>query len=189
MVEKLKNVAWLLLGGIAVFWAVTTFSGMVFGGNLDPPGPPGPTMKTLDEIPPSWHQKLAADDGAPGPNPPAGCNSSRFRCVLDDAAVLDLETGLVWQRSPDLGRSVTWFLAHDDCTSSSVGGRRGWRLPTLTEVLTLDDPRVLTLLSLPSGHPFIAGFNVFYWSATTDAREPTFAYLYGHIGGGLLCPS
>ena len=171
MVDKLKNVAWLLLGGIALFWAVTTFVGVVFGGDLDPPGPPGPTMKTLDEIPPSWHQKLAADDGAPGPNPPAGCNSSRFKCVLDDEAVLDLETGLVWDRSPDTGTSA-WYAAVANCTNREVGGRKGWRLPTAAELGTLVDA-TQAAPALPSGHPFINVQNAIYWTATTDAGSTT----------------
>lgn len=182
MVEKLKNVAWLLLGGIAVFWAVTTFAGMVFGGDLDPPGPPGPTMKTLDEIPPSWHQKLAANDGAPGPNPPAGCNSSRFRCVLDDEAVLDLETGLVWDRSPDIG-TLSWSSAVAGCILREVGGRKGWRLPTVQELATIVDTTQASP-ALPSGHPFINVQNASYWTATSNASAATFARIVGFIGGG-----
>ena len=175
MVEKLKNVAWLLLGGIAVFWAVTTFSGMVFGGDLDPTGPPGPTMKTLDEIPPSWSQKLAADDGAPGPNPPAGCNSSRFTCVLEDEAALDLETGLVWDRSPATS-TFEWVIAVGSCTIREIGGRLGWRLPTAQELATLVDT-TQSNPALPAGHPFLNVQNTNYWTATTLAGSPTIGNL------------
>ena len=168
MVEKLKNVAWLLLGGIALFWAVTTFVGVV-SGDLDPTSVPLPTMKTLNEIPPSWHQKLAADDGLFG----ASCNSSRFRCVLDDEAVLDLETGLVWDRSPGDGQTQ-WSTAFNICSSGEVGGRLGWRLPTASELATLVDT-IQSNPALPSGHPFINVQNASYWTATTVADNGAFA--------------
>ena len=72
---------------IAILTAMLIVPGMVKAGNLEPSAGPGPTMKTLDEIPPTWSQKLPA--------------AQRFVIVLDGAAVLDKETGLVWEKSPD----------------------------------------------------------------------------------------
>ena len=79
------------------------------GGPLDPPGAPASTMQSLDEIPGSWSRSLASFDGVAGPDPPAGCDSSRFECLEDfgNAAVLDRETGLVWYIAPG-GNAVNW---------------------------------------------------------------------------------
>ncbi|MCH8921409.1 MAG: DUF1566 domain-containing protein, partial [Chloroflexi bacterium] len=182
MVEKLKNVAWLLLGGIALFWAVTTFPGMIFGagGSLDPSAPPAPSMKTLAEIPPSWHQILPAGDGDL-----LGCNSSRFKCEMKNGeAVLDLETGLVWERSPDT-IIVPRSNAQSNCSSKEVGNRLGWRLPTVQELATLVDTTQLNP-ALPSGHPFINVQNARYWSASTHAVESTFAMAVRFMNAGTV---
>ena len=104
-------------------------------GDLEPPGPPGSTMKTLDEIPGSWHRMLDSTNGDVN-----GCNSDRFKCVMNnDEAVLDLETGLVWQKvvSTLVGE---WALATKRCQEAVTGGRAGWRLPAMWEMLTLVDP-------------------------------------------------
>lgn len=67
-------------------------------------------------------------------------NPQRFH-VLGDfhaAAVLDQETGLVWERDPtffepgNVGEVTTvgsWLLAAMACIRKSVGARKGWRLP------------------------------------------------------------
>ena len=102
--------------------------------------------------------------------PPA----QRFELVLGGAAVLDHETDLVWEKSPDT-KSVAWYTAIQNCAYKNVGGRKGWRLPSVVELASLIDPSVLNPgPTLPAGHPFA---NVLtstgYWSATTIAAFPT----------------
>jgi hypothetical protein len=108
-------------------------------------------MKTLNEIPPTWSQKLASDE--------------RFELVMGDDAVLDKETGLVWEQSPNTS-TLTWEQACVDCDAVEVSGRKGWRLPTIEELASLVDSTQNT--SLPSGHPFSSNVQAAeYWSITT----------------------
>jgi len=110
---------------------------------------------------------------------------SRFK-VLNEfggAAVLDKETGLVWEQAPSTS-DFSWFNAHVHCNLLSAGARLGWRLPTVQELASLVDPSVPAPgPTLPSGHPFSNvqsdGPLDRYWSATTDALDPSFAWVVG----------
>jgi len=142
-----------------------------------------PVPKTPVMYPPVWSRKLPADDGPP-------CASSRFSCVLDDQAVLDNETGLVWERSPQVftpddpdhqSFGLIWGRTPDEpharafCANRSIGGRRGWRLPYVHELTSLLDvsgavPPGQPLLS--PGHPFDTAAiqnDDQYWTASADA--------------------
>jgi uncharacterized protein DUF1566 len=158
--------------GAMMLLAMLAFASTVLAGDLNPPGAPAPTMKTLDEIPGSWHRILRADDGVTtSDQPDPKCNSSRFKCVLGGAAVLDKETGLVWEQS--LEPSVhTWQDAQAYCFGRYHGDRGGWGLPRMEELSSI-------LPLLPAGHPF-ANINTqstdFYWSATTLAGDATQAW-------------
>ena len=106
---------------------------------------------------PSWDQSLPA--------------STRFIVLsnMSNAAVLDRETGLVWEQSPSM-LSVTWEGAQYNCNGLTTGGRLGWRLPTLQELASLVDPSVAPPgPTLPSGHPFSNVRQSFYWSGTSYA--------------------
>jgi hypothetical protein len=143
---------------------------------VDPSGNPVPTMKTLNEIPPSWSRILPANDG-PNGDP---CNSSRFKCVLDDRAVLDKETGLVWEREPYWGVTLAdWNDAKFWCLFSNAGGREGWRLPTYFELSSLREYCPNDQRLLPCGHPFIHILDDHYWSATTSTHDATRARYVG----------
>jgi hypothetical protein len=103
---------------------------------------------------PSWDQQLPA--------------ATRFIVLANwgSAAVLDRETGLVWEKVP-IASTFTWFNASSHCLNQNTGGRTGWRLPAVPELMSLVDQTQSN--SLPSGHPFTVQSvqGSFYWSATT----------------------
>jgi hypothetical protein len=151
-------------------------------GDLEPNAPPGPTMRSLDEIPAAWSKRLDSTNGSTNPLV-FGCGSSRFECVFSGGvpvptpqAVLDKETGLVWQRSPD-NVSGSWGYAVQTCHAVEMGGRWGWRLPTIEELSSLLDSSQ-PAPSLPTGHPFLdiqfAGAG--YWTQTTYSRDAAEAW-------------
>jgi len=83
---------------------------------------------------------------------------------FDNRAVLDKETQLVWERFPadldgnGLVTSADWTevgLASGVCFDKRLGGRMGWRLPSVTELSTLLDPNRQSPPFLPDGHPFV----------------------------------
>jgi len=164
----------LVVATVAVFMATALIlPRLISAGELEPSAPPGPTMKTLDEIPPTWSQKLDA--------------SERFELVLDGAAVLDKETGLVWEQSPDT-TTRTWTNAIIYCYQKTIGGRKGWRLPTVEELASLVDPSQSSP-ALPSGHPFSSSVqSAYYWSSTTYASDTGGAWGVGFYDGGVKAP-
>ena len=111
-------------------------------------------------VPPAWYQELPA--------------SERFQLVLGNAAVLDKETGLVWEKSPDT-TTRTWANAIAYAYGKNVGDRKGWRLPTVEELASLVDP-TQSNPALPSGHPFTNVQSSYYWSATTNASGTSNAW-------------
>jgi hypothetical protein len=108
---------------------------------------------------PSWDQTMAT--------------TSRFVVLTNFAseAVLDRETGLVWQKTPRPD-PIDYSLAFQTCAYSPIGGRLGWRLPTVSELTSLFDPTVNVNPKLPAGHPFTVGGGSFW---TTTQANTTFA--------------
>jgi hypothetical protein len=108
---------------------------------------------------PSWDQTLPA--------------ASRFIVLsnFESKAVLDRETGLVWERQPSTepfypkptsARPGPVAFAH--CVELSIANRKGWRLPKLNELSSLTD---LTQASpaLPMGHPFTVPADANFWTS------------------------
>ena len=110
-------------------------------------------LLSFGDVSTSWSRALPAAD--------------RFVVLADfnNEAVLDRNTGLVWQRTPD--PAGNWLPgASYRCLDANTGGQKGWRLPNITELTSLIDPSVTTEPTLPAGHPFDFGRQVFFWSGT-----------------------
>lgn len=104
-------------------------------------------------------------------------NANRRFIVLADfsnQAVLDRETGLVWEQSPDT-TTRDWATARHYCVNKNVGGRRGWRLPSVPELASLIDP------SLPAPHVPVSvftgaqtGFSDYFSASESASATPDF---------------
>lgn len=105
--------------------------------------------------------------------------AKRFKVLaaFGGVAVLDNETGLVWEQSPS-APFFTWLNAHNHCNELTVGSRLGWRLPTIQELASLVDPNAAGAPFLPAGQPFanIEAQGAAYWSATTSAGDTSRAW-------------
>jgi hypothetical protein len=124
-----------------------------------------------------------------------GQNRFMVLAEFQSAAVLDRETGLVWERDPTaIGSSGqddagidSWAIAANKCIRKAVGGRKGWRLASVHELSSLVDVSVSpNEVRLPVGHPFQSIGTDFYWTATTYAVDPTRAWVVRFLGGGVV---
>ncbi len=113
-------------------------------------------------------------------------DSSRFLVLsqFNNEAVLDKETGLVWEKSPTA--SSNFRSSPVNCSWRLAGGRMGWRSPTIEELTSLIDPNKSSP-ALPQGHPFTTIQSAKYWSTTT---RPDFADrgLVADFSGGATGP-
>ena len=92
---------------------------------------------------------------------------ARFKVLpaFNKDAVLDKETGLVWELQPS-STFRDWDSALSLCHQLFLGNRLGWRAPTIEELASLVD-RALTSPALAKKHPFLNIQNTAYWSSTT----------------------
>ncbi|OAI46763.1 hypothetical protein AYO43_01100 [Nitrospira sp. SCGC AG-212-E16] len=114
-------------------------------------------------------------------------SASRFTILsaFGGAAVRDDETGLVWEKTLETNQ-VSWADARASCPDKDVGGRKGWRLPSIFELASLMDLSMSTGPTLPLGHPFTNVQMDVYWSATTVAGTPNSAWLVFFDTGKVL---
>lgn len=94
-----------------------------------------------------------------------------------DGTVTDSLTGLMWQQippgtGPRAPALFDWEGAVRFCEDLSLGGRTDWRLPSVHELQTLVD----YLLCGPAIDPVFAGAIGEFWTSTSLAGEPLFAW-------------
>lgn len=155
----------LVLGGLLA-------AGCVSGGN---PAALEQSAGAIDlsGVPSNWDKALPA--------------SQRFVLLASfrNDAVRDNNTGLVWEKSPQAA-TATWNGARYTCINKNVGGQKGWRLPSITDLASLIDPSVADPgPTLQSGHPFHNIQPAGYWSATTSAEDPSNAW-FAYFGMGFV---
>jgi hypothetical protein len=93
---------------------------------------------------PSWDQKLT---------------TNRFVILANwnSEAVLDRETGLVWEKKPKDFLADLSFSALS-CHLTSTGGRRGWRLPRAEELSSLLQPDASGMAPVRGGPDVLGSF-------------------------------
>jgi RHS repeat-associated protein len=138
--------------------------------------------------------------GGTGQDGAYNTNPMRFTVVgTNSDMVQDNNTGLIWQRYEN-ARPYNWYEAsgtydatnnpssQNVCSSLNLGNSSDWRLPSKKELITILD------YSIPNPGPAI-NMTYFpniesslYWSSTTDAYNPNYAWpVYfsnGGFGGG-----
>src|SRR2546422_2704903 len=85
---------------------------------------------------PSWDQQLQCDTQATCPRFIVLSNWIDASHPSGGAAVLDRETGLVWEQSPSAS-GFNWSDAQIHCINLNAGNRGGWHLPTIQELRSL----------------------------------------------------
>ena len=127
----------------------------------------GGTGTDLRGVTQNWDKTLSAEPGGLCP-----ASSARFTCVMNNTAVRDNETGLVWGQ-PQF-TLMSWWTARATCANDTTGGRKGWRLPTASELASLVDPNSVYTIKLPAGHPFtyVASYNGYWTGSHAGLDQP-----------------
>lgn len=169
---QLLNSSMLMPGLCVLVGSLFTSGAGVNSAFAAPPSNPDPTTD-VSQLTQNWDKKLPS--------------ASRFTILnaFGDAAVRDDETGLVWEKTLET-TELSWTAARVACADKDVGGRRGWRLPSVIELASLVDPSIRTGPTLPLGHPFTNVEMDAYWSATTIAGNPNSGWLVFFDTGKVL---
>ena len=126
---------------------------------------------------PSWDQTVSC-------MAPATCARFVVLSNMNNDAVLDRETGLVWEKNVS-NADIVAAQVGTTCAQRTTGDRKGWRPPTLPELHSLVQPS-RSNPALPDGHPFTniqLGFAA-YWTTTPDQSTPGFVFGVTFAEGG-----
>lgn len=119
--------------------------------------------------------------------------SKRFIILqhFNNQAVLDRNTGLVWERAPDANPATRrdWPAALPYCVNKNVGGTVGWRLPSVVELRSVQDGSLVAPYVPASVFTGVGLQQDHYWSSTTVAADPIRAWVVLFGGGEGVFPA
>ncbi len=102
--------------------------------------------------------------------------------------IVDLGTGLTWTRNANpMDFPATWSEALDfvrRMNARATHGHTDWRMPNRRELRSLIS-HAARKPALPANHPFRGVFLGWYWTCTTSALAPAYAW-YVHMEGGRM---
>jgi Protein of unknown function (DUF1566) len=136
---------------------------------------------------------LAGKPGGETPQPPScaqnwdrnfsGAERYTILAEFDNEAVRDNNTCLVWERYPTEAGMI-WTFALNRCAQLQIGDTRGWRLPSLAELTSLQDlslaPSVVPADVFPNVVPY------YYWTGQTILDATFRTYGVNFNGGGMV---
>ena len=119
---------------------------------------------------------------------PRGASWPVTRFEVQGTVVIDHATGLQWTRDANIGVfPCTWMEAFEhiaEMNRQRHGGHIDWRLPNRNELRSLVSYQAKKP-ALPVGHPFENVFLGWYWSSTTAAIHPAYAWAM-HLEGARM---
>ncbi len=179
---------------VSLLAAVLAAFAPVMAGSLDPPGPPAPTMVTLQQIYDRQHGSDTCFDNS-GRNRFVECGAASFG--TSNGAVKDVQTGLIWLKNANCITATNWAdaniktaaLASGQCGLTDGSQAGDWRLPTKAEWEAILKPSCFPSPGQPTlpdklgtgcyatGTQWATDVqSSFYWSTTTyTAADPDFA--------------
>ena len=148
-----------------------------YGSRLPPMDAQATSDVQLTEMVNKLNQFIAPiGESSPTPFHPAvdTDEQSLFRFVVAfPGAVLDKQTGLVWEERPD-ATPRTWSDAARYCVDKAVGGTIGWRLPSTAELKGLFDLSMTPPFVPTSVFPTVQ--RTIYWSASNAPIGESFVH-------------
>ena len=110
------------------------------------------------------------------------------RFEVHGPVAIDHLTGLMWTLDANIGEfPCTWLEAFDHVAALNIqhyGGYADWRLPNRNELRSLVSYQAKKP-ALPADHPFTNLFLGWYWSSTTAAINPAYAWSV-HLEGARM---
>jgi len=138
------------------------------------------------------------EDGTAGNTKGTPASGAKYTISADTLTVLDNGTGLTWVRNPiSIGgawaATMTWANAITNCAAlnagAGYGGYTDWRLPNIKELQSIVNyGNVSPAIGETTGggeEPFTNTQSSYYWSSTTYAAYPDYAWYVSFFYGGV----